>query len=210
MYVYLGELLPMATYENVAFDDEMPDDWEAALEAEEAAEAVRLEQERERKAAQASKAESAKQKRKQDPETKETAEQQDDIAAGTGEMQSKAQDQAAAVEALGGTAQKLVGRVLSTKEERAAFVSDMANTISQHQGSPHFLALLLPNLLKELCPTINPENLSEISSKITLAAKEKPVAKTQSQSRGRNTDMDAFEGVSDRGGATTTDNDGFM
>uniref|UniRef100_A0A6U4QR30 Uncharacterized protein n=1 Tax=Neobodo designis TaxID=312471 RepID=A0A6U4QR30_NEODS len=198
----------MALYDDAAFDDELADDWEAALVAEEEKEALAAAEEKEREAAKALRAQKKKRVQSDDEESDNEAQGE-----GAEDMKAMAMDREAAQDLLGGGARvPIAKKAASSAEERASFVADFLELLQQHQTKSHY-GVMFSNLVKHASENMSVDELQDVLRAVKVAAKEKkPAGKKASgaTSRGRNIDMDAFDGVTDRGGAAVTEHEDFM
>jgi hypothetical protein len=198
----------MALYDDAAFDDDLADDWEAALMAEEEKEAAAVAEEKEREEAKAQRA--AKKKRVQSDDEEDETDVQGE---GAEDMKAMAMDREAAQDLLGGDGRTTMAqKSANTSEERTAFVSDFLELVQQHQSKAHF-SVMFSNMVKQMAENMTIDELQDVLRAAKTASNDKkPVKKGPSAgvSRGRNIDMDAFDGVTDRGGAAVTEHEDFM
>ena len=201
----------MANYDDAAFDDDLADDWETALQAEEDKEAAQKAEEREREAAKAERA-ARKKKATADDDEEENA---DDRGEGAEDMKAKAMDAEAGQDLLGGGQRvPLAQKKIDTDAARQSFAEEFSGQVTQHQEKSLYCAMM-PNLVRGMCDALSMEDLQELARAIKVAASNKKSAPKKTDDaaaggRGRNVDMDAFDGVTDRGGAAITEHEDFM
>jgi uncharacterized protein with von Willebrand factor type A (vWA) domain len=197
----------MAEYDDAAYDDELADDWEAALETEDQADAEKAAEEKEREEAKALR----NAKKKQRTNTTEGDDAEDATVEAAGDMQAQALDQAAAADLYGTTPRvALAQRKFSSADERAEFVKDLVEQFKQHQTKTHYTSMV-PTLFKAVLASGDTDSLSDLSRVLKIASTNvKSAGPTGPSTRGRNVDLDAFEGVTDRGGAAVTEHEDFM
>ena len=198
----------MALYDDAAFDDDLADDWEAALMAEEEKEALAEAEEKEREAAKALRAQKKRRVQSDDDESDNEVQGE-----GAEDMKAMAMDREAAQDLLGGGARvPIAQKAASSADERAAFAAEFLELVQQHQGKSNY-GVMFSNMVKQTSENMSVDELQDVLRAVKLAAKDKkPASKKTSggTSRGRNIDMDAFDGVTDRGGAAVTEHEDFM
>lgn len=208
----------MANYDDGAYDDELADDWEAALEAEEQAEAEAAAAEAARLAAKAEK----KQRRRVDDgdEDEDGVTLTDDAAAAASNLQAQAQDGAAAADAFGSAPTKMLAQwKVESEDECRDFGKAVGSELRRHHGNQYYHNAF-PSLFRIAADKLTIDDLNDLLSKVNVAANEhkKNAAKKASEkastvSRTRNVGLDGFDvadGVDDRGGAAMTEYEDFM
>lgn len=198
----------MAQYDDAAFDEDLADDWEAALEAEtKAEEAARLAEEEKRV---------AKEKKVQKRiHADEARDDENDVTAGTGNMMAEAMGREQVDEAFGSKEQSLCDMSPTTTEDFKHYGRQLATVMAPHRDRKAFPTLFAP-LIKELSKKLTSDELNSLLSKIHLIQNKSDGAPKKSETaaaapRGsRNADVDAFAQVTDRGGAHVTEDQDFM
>ncbi len=199
----------MALFDDAAYDEDLADDWEAALEAEaEAEEAVKRAQEEKRIAK-----ERKLQKRIAADEQEETVEDASQAA----NMLAEAFNRETGAQMFGGKEVGLWEEQPSSLQDYREYGGRIAAQMSGVKDRKAF-PVAMNQIFKSLGEKLTTNELNALLSKIRVLANQKkgePQKPSKQSSvpvpRGsRNADTDAFGDVTDRGGAFVTEDQDFM